>query len=470
MKFRLNVTNLLQVAALFIFGCASDEGSRTLTVKGTLVASQGSLAAKKGILDVSDYVYAVNTGYAGGKEERILAPISGGAFELTMSKSGSWVLVFIDSRQTGSAMIKGIFKAQNLDSIAPISSSAASESELGEVTLDPEQQLATLDQANFRDFIGDLGYTEANAEFFGDLDDLMLRHVNPDVDGNGLIDVNDEGMPEYRFLYSNFYKLGDSAFLQQNLSKVRSGEEISNDASIVYTTTLAGLAAYKNIDKNVAYFETKSQFRMTVKNASGEAYQTLLKPVRNDGGEFGYGIDGEMDQFKPIAGKLPAGSYIFDFYNASAQKEATFTFTNVNTRDDINDVNNFVFPFPVFQVDAEDTITAIAYHWKKRTAGGFVDATPEELELIMGNHPASIHWVTDNGSPSDSHVWVMVNPEDQKYAITGSVPASMIAGGTLNTRKRNDIVEVYMDFQTKVGIGISLWVAQQQSSRTGSPP
>ena len=54
---------------------------------------------------------------------------------------------------------------------------------------------------------------------------------------------------------------------------------------------------------------------------------------------------------------------------------------------------------------------------------------------------------------------MLVNPSEDRYAITGSVPASRITGGELNTRKRSDIIKVTITLSTKVGIGISLTVA-----------
>ncbi len=447
------------LVAFFSFSCGSDGGGDALTIKGIVVGTKGSPAAKSGILAVSDHVYAVNSGYTAGCTARVLAPIENNAFSIVLPKCGSWVLVFIDSRKIGPAMIQGIFKAQDLDSIAPMSEGSASESEVGEVAVDPQSQTATLDQTHVGEFIKDLGYTASTADFFGALDDLMLRYVNPDVDGNGLIDMNDPSMPDYFFRYTVGYSWGNSALLTENLEKVRAGAPLSTGSAIVFISGYPYLSATKSDANALAFFQTKTQFKVTVTNAGGTVFQSKLRTVHDNGAEFGYGIDPSNDQFAPTAGKLPEGTYAFDFYNASAQKEATYTFSNVNTLDDVNDVSNFIFPFPVFQVDGTDTITAVDYHWMKSTPQGFVDAKPEELELLLGRFPTEIKWHTACPNPNDCGSWVLVNPSEYKYAITGSVPASRITGGELNTHKRSDIIEVTMTLSTKIGIGISLAVA-----------
>lgn len=466
MRRRKNFSVLtLLLITLFLVQCKKDAGNSSnnggITVKGSLAAAARSVSGTRAVGD-SNYVYAVNTGYAPGGRCRLF-PVENGSFSCELSKTGSWVFVFIDSSKTGPEMIQGIFKAETLDSIAPLSDNAQSETDLGTLALDETTETATMDTTLYTGFIADLGYTETDAQFFGAIDDLMLRYVNPDIDGNGIIDMNDTAMPEYRFFISNLYTF-DSVVLSNNLDTLKSGDNLPDALTIAYDSSSCNLnSSYTGDNQNsIDYFGTKTKYRMIIKDSSGtELFNSgsTLKTVFNNGSEYGYGID-STDGYVPVSGKMPEGTYIYEFYTASDSTTitGTYTFTNVKTLADVDEVYNFVFPFPKFTVDSEDNIVSVEYTWKKYTSSGFVDATSRELELMMGNNPAEVMWHSAGLNANDYGAFVMINPEDQNYSITGTV--SMINWSSLASKKRSDIVNVYVSTPTKIGIDVSLNIAK----------
>src|SRR5204863_6384251 len=76
-------------------------------------------------------------------------------------------------------------RARTLDTLSP---QLAGHLELGDVTVDPTTHTAAPGVA-YDDLLTQLGLDPAAAEYLGSIDDLSLRYANPDIDGDGLIDI-----------------------------------------------------------------------------------------------------------------------------------------------------------------------------------------------------------------------------------------------------------------------------------------
>ena len=76
-----------------------------------------------------------------------------------------------------------MFKSSALDTLVPAAAGAAN---LGTVTVDGGTSKASI-STTFADLLSALGLDSATATTIGAIDDVCLRYVNPDIDGDGTI-------------------------------------------------------------------------------------------------------------------------------------------------------------------------------------------------------------------------------------------------------------------------------------------
>ncbi|HSO37928.1 MAG TPA: hypothetical protein VLT33_35615, partial [Labilithrix sp.] len=124
---------------------------------------------------------------------RVVAKVDAqGKFALDLDPSRLWVLVFVDASKVGSEMVVGVFRAKGLDTMAPTKKGST---DLGEVTAKDGAAEVSLP---YEDLLSALGIDAASALFLSSIDDMCLRVVNPDVDGDGTIDALEPGPADYR--------------------------------------------------------------------------------------------------------------------------------------------------------------------------------------------------------------------------------------------------------------------------------
>ena len=86
------------------------------------------------------HVMAVNP--ESSAAERTLAAVADdGTFAIEVTPGRPYVLVFIDATQVGEDMVVAIFRAETLDTLAPLAD--AGEADLGAVAIDPDAAEAT---------------------------------------------------------------------------------------------------------------------------------------------------------------------------------------------------------------------------------------------------------------------------------------------------------------------------------------
>ena len=81
---------------------------------------------------------------------------------------------------------------------------------VGDVMLDPGTQTASLG-ISYDDLLSGLGLSAAAAEYLGSVDDLSLRYANPDIDGDGKIDLEQDRRYGLDFHVRSNLRLGSSA-------------------------------------------------------------------------------------------------------------------------------------------------------------------------------------------------------------------------------------------------------------------
>lgn len=450
----------LVLIALIINGCGSTSKSTSGSQNSTSFNVNGSLnpaIVKTNSISPStissanvDYVYAVNTQPTYGSSWRLKAPInSDGTFSLVLTKGDPWIMAFIDSSKTGADMISGIFRANKLDSIVPKVDTLIDILDLEDLDLDPSTNIVEFVSANYSakydEFIGDLGMNSVQADALGDMDDLMLRYVNPDINGNGVIDMDETPAFNPNITYWVEYKN------EQNLitANIKAGTELPPTLNVIFHSSKPQL-------RLIGVFDTlpgKLDVEWTNQGDYSSGSQAGLTPVEYDGEmHFQAGFDNTVTQ-------TPTGTYTYKVYTniGDASPNRTFTFTNVNTPADLSVIDNYVFPFPVFNADGNDDITSISYKWVKYNGTIFVDADAADIELIVGKAEAEVKW---NEGPYAA--WKTIKPYTDGFAVSGNFSINDVNGDTGHltnmTLNRNAITSVSISFVSRLGMWMKLTI------------
>ena len=441
---------------LAVSGCDSKSSSGggggtsgAFSVTGTLPGNVAPSSVDKQTSAValsSDYVYAVNTAPEYGSAWRKKAVLNDdGSFEIELTKGDPWVIAFIDSTQEGSAMIERIFKADTLDSVAPLSDTTDSSADLGELEVNATN--AVLSSGNYNDFIGNLGLSSDEATMLGELDDLMLRYINPDIDGDGTIDLDQSDLPEMKITLWHEYNYGSGL-----LTNIKAGSDLPTNAAVSYQ----GAAPELRIEKADSGFYASIPAKWSLEwTNQGDAAVTSAT-IGDDGtvefdDEENFGL---KVGFGSAITDVPDGTYTYKLYDneADVTPDKTLTFTHVKTYADASVTENFVFPFPVFNVDGSGDVSSVSYTWMKKTASGFEEATSEELEMIVGKNEAEIKWYTGGGDTDTHATYVTLKPYENDFAVTGSVTLDDGFSGDNFSPARADITHVAISFVSKMGI------------------
>ncbi|MDB4987657.1 MAG: hypothetical protein JWN04_2835, partial [Myxococcaceae bacterium] len=166
--------------------------SNAFTVRGRLASAPGD-KRQKGPGDAAiehsvTHVMAVNPNSA--NPVRYLADIAAdGTFAIGIDLNKPWVIVLVDSHYVGSDMVAGVFRASDFD-LDSLAATKRGSLDLGDLSVDAATGSASA-SVTTSTLLSALGLSEAAATLLGAMDDISLRYVNPDVDGNGKIDVQE---------------------------------------------------------------------------------------------------------------------------------------------------------------------------------------------------------------------------------------------------------------------------------------
>jgi hypothetical protein len=359
--------------------------SNAFAVRGRLVSAPGDKRGKQSndaaIEHAVTHVMAVNP--ASANPVRYLQPVAAdGTFAIGVDLGTPWVIVLVDSRARGRDMITGVFRSSafGLDSIAATRPGTL---ELGEVRVDEAGTAsASVPSSNL---LAALGLSEAAATLLGELDDVSLRYVNPDIDGNGQIDVQ-EGV-SYALDFHLRFTMSDATGnvgLDDLLNRF-------SDATTTRATYTLGSAiaiwaplrfgATTAADYRIRFPTNTGSF---VAPPSGGSYSADVwieddAAFYTSAGNHTLGIS--FDATQPF----PIGEYDFEVKGT----ELTFAEVRTHTLAELNAGANLIVPF--LKVNGADTtctgwscaITGFDYQWMKKAEGGWLPATAEEVALLV---------------------------------------------------------------------------------------
>lgn len=351
---------------------------------------------------------------------RVLSEVGeDGSFSLDLNPSQLWVLVFVDATKTGADMIAGVFRTDGVNTLAPMHEGGA---DLG--TVEVADGVATAGMP-YDAFLEALGLDPAAALLLGRHDDMCLRVVNPDIDGNGELDVLEKGK---RFLLDfhvgfGLIKGGHEVGLDDML-----GQFLPADLAIAYRRTgiygaFSQSFASGDWQPSIwAEFDAPLTFAPPALPGSPPSPNRTASSLNADDlFVSGWGDMSTIGAMGVPGADLPQGTYRFGF------SDKTLTFTNVATRSDaeLGRAEDFLMPFLKFvpsdpNCQSDCAVASIEYEWRKRTESGWVTATKAEVDVITGEGGGYLSFRVDNDIEAIGGLMLPRAP------VTGSLPWSSV--------------------------------------------
>ena len=384
---------------------------------------------------------------------RVVAEVEAdGSFALDLDPARLWVLVFVDAKQVGSEMVVGVFRAQGLDTLAPTKKGAV---DLGEVTA---KDGAADPSIAYDDLLSAMGVDRASALFLSSIDDMCLRVVNPDVDGNGKIDALESGNADYRLdFHVQFAMQTDhavtvddlvGAFLPDTVTLRYGGTGIY--ASFMRSQFPAGWepSRWASFDEDVHYAPQGGM-------GPGSPLVALAGThvAAADLSTTGYGDYASVGLMATPGFDMPQGSYRFGI------GPTTLTFSDVRTATDgqLQAAESFIMPYVRFvKTDPACTtacaISTIDYAWRKRTDAGWVPATAGEIALVAGEQGGFLSIRLGNDPAKNIGFTI------PKETVTGSIAWGMAMTTDAATKvaavhaTSSDLCHVGLSYDDKLGM------------------
>jgi len=372
---------------------------------------------------------------------RTIAEVAGdGSFQLQVDAGRPYVFVFVDSHAVGADMAVAVFRAGTLDTISP---QLAGHLDMGDVTVDPQMQTATPGIA-YGDLIASLGLSDADAEYLGSVDDLSLRYANPDIDGNGVIDLDEHHDFALDFHVRSNMRRGSATGANFTVADI-TDQFLPDDAVPVYNLTSAYVmyaASYDNTDyvqmgmpastltHGAAYAATNADGSLATAQSSFSA----LHFDQTKGWGADYDLEHSPGMELPGSGGMPATlTYVL---GATGTK---LTFTNIVTRTKASLTDDGTLAIFIRLVTSGGAISAVDYKWMKRAAAAWVPATAQEIAMTISSGGG---YISFHQLPSWSNEAGLQIPAD---------PAGTVAwdGGTM---RPGDICGLAVSYDDKLGM------------------
>ncbi|MEP6859295.1 MAG: hypothetical protein ABJE66_01660 [Deltaproteobacteria bacterium] len=357
-----------------------------------------------------------------------------GSFALDVTPGQPYVFVFVDSTAVGADMAVAMFRANTLDTVSP---QLAGHLDMGDVTIDPATQTATAG-VSYDDVIAELGLDPAAAEYLGSVDDLSLRYANPDIDGDGMIDLVEDHQFGIDFHVRSNMRRGSATganFTVADMTDQFFPDGGADVATPVFNLTSAyvmyptAMDATSYIDASMPPYQVLAHgaaYTVTVADGSTPSANTSFSGMQGGGPMASWGADYNLED---AALELPgsAGSPATIAYTLGATA-TTLTFTNVVTRTKASLTADGTLSIFTRLNTTGGAITSIDYTWMKRVAGAWVPATADEIAVTIGSDGGFMSFHVQPSWSNQAGVQIPATP-DGTIAWTGAaVRPDMVCG------------------------------------------
>jgi hypothetical protein len=361
-----------------------------------------------------------------GDVERVVAATQEGTFTVEVEPGRPWTLVFVDATQTGARMVRGVLRSDTLDTFNP---QVAGDIDLGKISIDAQD--ATM-AGSSEDLDHALGLSRRTLATIGGLDDLAVRYVNPDVDSDGIIDVEQarfaqlEVHAEYQIVAR-----GREASPEDYLSDWQA-VAYEHRGTGVYGRLPASFGPVEREDADVTFEMPYYGYWAGPSSSAIPAGQPVTHLTFGDDRTFGVFCRPE----KPV----PKGTYTF----RSGAHTLDFAMVRPPTEMTMHQVMpriRFVPLDPACTKNCE--VETIEFAWQRRVDGGWITLIDEEAHALQP--VGSIDMVFSDGGHRRYEFPIGI--------ATGSVPWQLDIYTTAQQRYRTgDISFTSVTFQSRPGM------------------
>lgn len=379
-----------------------------------------------------------------------------GAFRLDLDPGHPWVLVFIDSSRVGDDMIAGVFRASELDTIAPMMEGGA---DMGMVEVMEEEQTASAGIA-YGDLLAAMNLSDEGADFLGRMDDVCLRYVSPDIDGDGTIDVLQQQhnfMLDFHVQYRT-EAAGAGATVADLIGRYLPESTRARYEGVgvyaSYATSFASPAVsemWASFDEPMVYFPSanpmgpvQSRTAAPGQRIPGADLTTLsFSDMKSQGVSAASGHD------------LPQGRYQFGVGGSQV-----LTFTSVRTHSDaeLASAEDLIMPFLKFVSSdgctGDCTISSIDYRWMKRTATSWIPASAEEIALVVNDQGGFVSISKGSSNEAQRLMWAIPTSPTTGTIAWGAAMLEGIQAAEAATTKASEICHLGISYDDKLGMRI----------------
>lgn len=330
-----------------------------------------TFATFHGTVESSSHVMAV-----AGDQLKVVAPVQDGAFSVDVQPGRPYALVFLDAGQRGSDMVRGILRSDTLDTFVP---ATAGDIDLGAIAIDHGDATMTTNSEDA------LGVTAKTLATLGGIDDIALRYANPDLDGDGVIDV-DQGIAPTLDVHAE-YTLHARNHGARPRDFIVSSDAVSfhHVGTGIYGQLPASFGAVDRDDADVTFDQPYYGFWAGDETAPVPGGQAITNLTFGDDRTFG--VFCRPDQ------PVPTGTYTF----RSGPHSLDFSFVRPPVEMTMNQVMPRVHFAPVDPSCKTDCALAkIELAWQRMTDAGWIPLTDEEAQVLRPS--GSIDFVFAGGA------------------------------------------------------------------------
>ncbi len=375
----------------------------------------------------------------------VVEPDPDGSFGFQLIAGRPYLIVFADDTATGSAAAIATLRIG--DWVTVQSGPRGGILELGDIDLVPGIATPSISEA---DLLGVLAQSPSLASFLEETDDIAARYTNPDVDGDGELDI----------VQGHWFGL--DVFLQ-------SGLEYGPGQPMLVTDTIDAWPDTTNLQAQLGpsslYATWKVDFDDTIYVDSTAEQPTILaggtfSATLNDGSEPDEPTAFGGNAYNDVTGWGPTWDLHDDLEFAGARGSAArldWGLTSINTHLLFTDVSPRTqsayedeMLLPLVRVDtAEGVVTGISWSWKRRSGDAWTDATTEELHqrlytavAAVGIHlkgDRSLSFIVGDAATGSAVV------TDTQVSVTG------VATDQISALLAADLCRVAMSYYERVG-------------------
>jgi hypothetical protein len=444
-----------------VAGCGITGGDTAFTISGRVAPPTSSVRAFAPGKTVT-HVMAVDPETSAPKRT-IAAVASDGSFELSIEPGRPYVLVFVDANAIGADMVVAIFRAGTLDSVSP---QLAGHLDLGDVPVDSQTQTAT-SGVSYDDLLASLGLSASAAELLGTIDDLSLRYANPDIDGNGVLDLDEDHAFALDFHVRSTMHRGSETGARVVIDDITDqflaadGADVATpvfDLTSIYVLYPAAFDATDYVPMTGMPStgpEHGGAYTATIADGSTPSAATSFSTV-GFGDQRGWGPDYNYESDDAL--ELPGSSGVpATLAYTLGAVDTTLTFTNVVTRTRASLTETGTLAVFLRLVMTGGTYSSIDYTWMKRTSStSWVPATADEIAVVIGSDGG---YVSIHRLPSWSNEFGVAIPAQPSGTVAWPGPATAAT----------DICGLAVSYDDKLGLRHFIGGADPDPGVTCSP-